>query len=299
MALFGLGKTRESLLGKLSRAVVGRSTVDDEALDQLEEALVAADVGVDTAVAVVEALQERVAKDKYVGEEELKAMIRETLLDSLSGKQSGPQPIHRPGPHVVLIVGVNGVGKTTSIGKLAHYYKAQGRKVLLGAADTFRAAAVDQLIIWSKRVDVPIVEKGMNTDPAAVAYAAVEEGVKQGSDVVLVDTAGRLHNKVNLMNELGKIKRVMEKVQPGTPHEVLLVLDASTGQNAVNQAVEFSKVTDVTGLILTKMDGTAKGGVALAIAHKLQIPVRFVGVGEGMDDLVPFDATAYVNALFA
>jgi fused signal recognition particle receptor len=299
MALFGLGKTRESLLGKLSRAVVGRSTVDDEALDQLEEALVAADVGVDTAVAVVEALQERVAKDKYVGEEELKAMIRETLLASLSGKQSGPQPIHRPGPHVALIVGVNGVGKTTSIGKLAHYYKAQGRNVLLGAADTFRAAAVDQLIIWSKRVDVPIVEKGMNTDPAAVAYAAVEEGVKQGSDVVLVDTAGRLHNKVNLMNELGKIKRVMEKVQPGTPHEVLLVLDASTGQNAVNQAVEFSKVTDVTGLILTKMDGTAKGGVALAIAHKLQIPVRFVGVGEGMDDLVPFDATAYVNALFA
>jgi len=299
MALFGLGKTRESLLGKLSRAVVGRSTVDDEVLDQLEEALVAADVGVDTAVAVVESLQERVAKDKYVGEEELKAMIRETLLASLSGKQSGPQARTSPGPHVALIVGVNGVGKTTSIGKLAHYYKAQGCKVLLGAADTFRAAAVDQLIIWSKRVEVPIVEKGMNTDPAAVAYAAVEEGVKQGSDVVLVDTAGRLHNKVNLMNELGKIKRVMEKVQPGTPHEVLLVLDASTGQNAVNQAVEFSKVTDVTGLILTKMDGTAKGGVALAIAHKLQIPVRFVGVGEGMDDLVPFDATAYVNALFA
>jgi len=297
--LFGLGKTRESLLGKLSRAVVGRSTVDDEVLDHLEEALVAADVGVDTAVAVVEALQERVAKDKYVGEEELKAMIRETLLASLSGKQSGPQALTSPGPHVTLIVGVNGVGKTTSIGKLAHYYRAQGRKVLLGAADTFRAAAVDQLIIWSKRVEVPIVEKGMNTDPAAVAYAAVEEGVKQGSDVVLVDTAGRLHNKVNLMNELGKIKRVMEKVQPGTPHEVLLVLDASTGQNAVNQAVEFSKVTDVTGLILTKMDGTAKGGVALAIAHKLQIPVRFVGVGEGMDDLVPFDSTAYVNALFA
>jgi fused signal recognition particle receptor len=299
MALFGLGKTRESLLGKLSRAVVGRSTVDDEALDQLEEALVAADVGVDMAVAVVESLQERVAKDKYIGEEELKAMIRETLLASLSGKQSGPQALTSPGPHVALIVGVNGVGKTTSIGKLAHYYKAQGRKVLLGAADTFRAAAVDQLIIWSKRVDVPIVEKGMHTDPAAVAYAAVEEGAKQSSDVVLVDTAGRLHNKVNLMNELGKIKRVMEKVQPGTPHEVLLVLDASTGQNAVNQAVEFFKVTDVTGLILTKMDGTAKGGVALAIAHKLQIPVRFVGVGEGMDDLVPFDATAYVNALFA
>ena len=297
--MFGLGKTRESLLGKLSRAVVGRSTVDDEVLDHLEEALVAADVGVDTAVAVVEALQERVAKDKYVGEEVLKAMIRETLLASLSGKQSGPQALTSPGPHVTLIVGVNGVGKTTSIGKLAHYYRAQGRKVLLGAADTFRAAAVDQLIIWSKRVEVPIVEKGMNTDPAAVAYAAVEEGVKQGSDVVLVDTAGRLHNKVNLMNELGKIKRVMEKVQPGTPHEVLLVLDASTGQNAVNQAVEFSKVTDVTGLILTKMDGTAKGGVALAIAHKLQIPVRFVGVGEGMDDLVPFDSTAYVNALFA
>jgi len=299
MALFGLGKTRESLLGKLSRAVVGRSTVDEEALDALEDALIGADVGVDTAVALVEAVQERVARDKYLGEEELKAMIRETLLESMAGQVSGPAPLVTPGPHVVLIVGVNGVGKTTSIGKLASYHQREGRKVILGAADTFRAAAVDQLKIWAARVGVPIVEKGMNTDPAAVAYAAVEEGVKCQADLVLVDTAGRLHNKVNLMNELSKIKRVMEKIQPGAPHEVLMVLDASTGQNAVQQAIEFSKVTEVTGLILTKMDGTAKGGVALAIASKLHIPVRYVGVGEGADDLVPFDATAYINALFA
>ena len=226
-------------------------------------------------------------------------MIRETLLATMSGRASGPSTWAHLGPHVILVVGVNGVGKTTSIGKLAHYYQREGHSVLLGAADTFRAAAVDQLKIWASRVGVPIVEKGMNTDPAAVAYAAVEEGKKQAKDIVLIDTAGRLHNKVNLMNELSKIKRVMEKVVPNAPHEVLLVLDASTGQNAVNQAVEFSKVTEVTGLILTKMDGTAKGGVALAIANTLQIPVRFVGVGEAKEDLVPFDATAYVNTLFA
>ncbi|KRO83183.1 MAG: signal recognition particle-docking protein FtsY [Cryomorphaceae bacterium BACL7 MAG-121220-bin83] len=299
MALFGLGKTRESLLGKLTRAVAGRSVVDEDVLDALEEALIGADVGVDTAVSLVEAVQERVAKDKYLGEEELKGLIRETLLATMSGRASGPSTWAHLGPHVILVVGVNGVGKTTSIGKLAHYYQREGHSVLLGAADTFRAAAVDQLKIWASRVGVPIVEKGMNTDPAAVAYAAVEEGKKQAKDIVLIDTAGRLHNKVNLMNELSKIKRVMEKVVPNAPHEVLLVLDASTGQNAVNQAVEFSKVTEVTGLILTKMDGTAKGGVALAIANTLQIPVRFVGVGEAKEDLVPFDATAYVNTLFA
>jgi fused signal recognition particle receptor len=299
MALFGLGKTRESLLGKLTRAVAGRSVVDEDVLDALEEALIGADVGVDTAVSLIEAVQERVAKDKYLGEEELKGLIRETLLATMSGRASGPSTWAHLGPHVILVVGVNGVGKTTSIGKLAHYYQREGHSVLLGAADTFRAAAVDQLKIWASRVGVPIVEKGMNTDPAAVAYAAVEEGKKQAKDIVLIDTAGRLHNKVNLMNELSKIKRVMEKVVPNAPHEVLLVLDASTGQNAVNQAVEFSKVTEVTGLILTKMDGTAKGGVALAIANTLQIPVRFVGVGEAKEDLVPFDATAYVNTLFA
>ncbi|MEJ6737917.1 MAG: signal recognition particle-docking protein FtsY [Cryomorphaceae bacterium] len=299
MALFGLGKTRESLLGKLTRAVAGRSVVDEDVLDALEEALIGADVGVDTAVSLVEAVQERVAKDKYLGEEELKGLIRETLLATMTGRASGPSTWAHLGPHVILVVGVNGVGKTTSIGKLAHYYQREGHSVLLGAADTFRAAAVDQLKIWASRVGVPIVEKGMNTDPAAVAYAAVEEGKKQAKDIVLIDTAGRLHNKVNLMNELSKIKRVMEKVVPNAPHEVLLVLDASTGQNAVNQAVEFSKVTEVTGLILTKMDGTAKGGVALAIANTLQIPVRFVGVGEAKEDLVPFDATAYVNTLFA
>ena len=299
MALFGLGKTRESLLGKLTRAVAGRSVVDEDVLDALEEALIGADVGVDTAVSLIEAVQERVAKDKYLGEEELKGLIRETLLATMSGRASGPSTWAHLGPHVILVVGVNGVGKTTSIGKLAHYYQREGHSVLLGAADTFRAAAVDQLKILASRVGVPIVEKGMNTDPAAVAYAAVEEGKKQAKDIVLIDTAGRLHNKVNLMNELSKIKRVMEKVVPNAPHEVLLVLDASTGQNAVNQAVEFSKVTEVTGLILTKMDGTAKGGVALAIANTLQIPVRFVGVGEAKEDLVPFDATAYVNTLFA
>ncbi len=299
MALFGLAKTRESLLGKLSRAIVGRSALDEEALDALEEALIGADVGVDTTVALVEAVQARVARDKYLGEEELKTMIRETLLDSMSGQDSGPAPLITPGPHVVLVVGVNGVGKTTSIGKLASLYRKEGKKVILGAADTFRAAAVDQLKIWAHRVGVHMVEKGMNTDPAAVAFAAVEEGVKQGADVVLVDTAGRLHNKVNLMNELSKIKRVMDKIHPGSPQEVLLVLDASTGQNALQQAIEFSKVTDVTGLILTKMDGTAKGGVAFAIASKLQIPVRYVGVGEGPDDLVPFDASKYINTLFA
>ena len=299
MALFGLGKTRESLLGKLTRAVAGRSVVDEDVLDALEEALIGADVGVDTAVSLVEAVQERVAKDKYLGEEELKGLIRETLLATMTGRASGPSTWAHLGPHVILVVGVNGVGKTTSIGKLAHYYQREGHSVLLGAADTFRAAAVDQLKIWASRVGVPIVEKGMNTDPAAVAYAAVEEGKKQAKDIVLIDTAGRLHNKVNLMNELSKIKRVMEKVVPNAPHEVLLVLDASTGQNAVNQAVEFSKVTEVTGLILTKMDGTAKGGVALAIANTLRIPVRFVGVGEAKEDLVPFDATAYVNTLFA
>ncbi|MDG1253324.1 MAG: signal recognition particle-docking protein FtsY [Schleiferiaceae bacterium] len=298
MALFGLRKTRESLLGKLSRAVVGRSTVDEESLDALEEALISADVGVDTAVLLIEAVQERVSKDKYLGEEELKSLIRETLMAAMSGQPSGPLLLQKPGPHVILVVGVNGVGKTTSIGKLANYFKSQGQNVLLGAADTFRAAAVEQLKIWAQRVDVPIVEKGMNTDPAAVAYAAVELGQRSNVDVILVDTAGRLHNKVNLMNELSKIKRVMEKIVPEAPHEVLLVLDASTGQNAVQQAVEFSKVTHVSGLVLTKMDGTAKGGVALAISAKMNIPVRFVGVGEGVNDLIPFDAEAYINALF-
>lgn len=302
MALFGLGKSREALLGKLSRAVVGRSRIDDDVLDEIEEALIASDVGVDTAVELIEAIEAKVSEDKYLGAKELQELIREALLlklESWGSRRDGVDEASIDGPKVTLVVGVNGVGKTTTIGKLATVYGQQGHKVVLGAADTFRAAAVDQLRIWAERTSSMFVEKGMNTDPAAVAYAAVEEGVAAGADHIIVDTAGRLHNKVNLMNELSKIKRVMTKVIPEAPHEVLLVLDASTGQNAVNQAIEFSKVTEVTGLILTKMDGTAKGGVALAIASKLNIPVRYIGVGEGASDLVPFDAAEYINDLLS
>lgn len=302
MALFGLGKSRDALLGKLSRAVVGRSRIDDEVLDEIEEALIASDVGVDTAVELIEAIESKASSDKYFGAKELQELIREALLQKLEAwgtRRDGEDETQVNGPRVTLVVGVNGVGKTTTIGKLATVYGQKGQKVVLGAADTFRAAAVDQLRIWAERTEATFVEKGMNTDPAAVAYAAVEDGLALGADQIIVDTAGRLHNKVNLMNELSKIKRVMTKVIPDAPHEVLLVLDASTGQNAVNQAVEFSKVTEVTGLILTKMDGTAKGGVALAIASKLNIPVRYIGVGEGASDLVPFNAVDYVNDLLA
>ena len=300
MALFGLAKTRDSLFGKLSRAVAGRSRIDDDVLDSIEEALIASDVGVDTAIELIEAIEARVAEKQYLGAKELQTLIREALLIQLEAWGSVKAPVEAVKgvrPHVTLVVGVNGVGKTTTIGKLATFYKQQGQSVLLGAADTFRAAAVDQLRIWAERSGASFVEKGMHTDPAAVAFAAVESAVNEGIDRVFVDTAGRLHNKVNLMNELAKIKRVMAKVLPDAPHEVLLVLDASTGQNAVNQAVEFSKVTSVDGLILTKMDGTARGGVALAIASKLHIPVRFIGVGEAADDLQAFDAKTYIEEL--
>lgn len=297
MALFGLGKTKNALLGKISRAIAGKSTVDESTLDNLEEALIGSDVGVDTAVNLVEAVERSVKENKYLSQAELQDLISNTLIDRLKSKSFGPAPLSGSKPHVILVVGVNGVGKTTTIGKLSNFYKNQDKKVILGAADTFRAAAVDQLKIWSSRVGVDIVEKGMNTDPAAVAYAAVEYGKSENSDLVIVDTAGRLHNKINLMNELSKIKRVMEKIIPDAPHEILLVLDASTGQNALNQAKQFSKVTKVTGLILTKMDGTAKGGIALAISDQLNLPVRFLGIGEGQNDLVPFNPESFIKAL--
>lgn len=300
MALFGLGKTKEVLFGGLSKLFGGSSTVDATTLDALEEALISADVGVETAVRLVEAVEARVARDKYVGEEELKALIRTELADQFSAwAEIKPIEVPQGQPRVILVVGVNGVGKTTSVGKLAHRFRQQGKQVVLGAADTFRAAAVDQLRIWADRSGATFIEKGMNTDPAAVAYAAAEAGARNGGGVVLVDTAGRLHNKVNLMNELGKIRRVMDKIVPGSPHETWLVLDASTGQNAVNQAVEFSKVTPLTGLVLTKMDGTARGGVVLAIAEKLRVPVRYIGVGEGVGDLQEFEAKEFLNALLS
>lgn len=297
MALFGLGKTKNAFLEKIGRVISGKSKVDEGVLDDLEEALISSDVGVDTSIKLVEAVERAVKENKFLTQSELHEIIEFTLTDQLKGKSFGPDSISDISPHVILVVGVNGVGKTTTIGKLANHYKKIGKKVFLGASDTFRAAAVDQLKVWSDRVGVKIIEKGMNADPAAVAYSAVEQGKTENADVVIVDTAGRLHNKVNLMNELSKIKRVMGKVMPDAPNEVLLILDASTGQNALNQAVEFSKVTDVSGLILTKMDGTAKGGVALAISDQLNIPVRFIGTGEAVDDLIPFDPESFIKAL--
>jgi fused signal recognition particle receptor len=298
--LFGLSKTKEALFGGISKLFGGKVSVDSATLDALEEALISADVGVETAIRLVEAVEERVARDKYVSEGDLRALIRAELADQFAA-WADVKPIEVPAgqPRVVLVVGVNGVGKTTSVGKLAKKFRTEGQAVVLGAADTFRAAAVDQLRIWAERSGASFIEKGMNTDPAAVAYAAAEAGARNGGGVVLVDTAGRLHNKVNLMNELGKIRRVMDKIVPGAPHETWLVLDASTGQNAVNQAVEFSKVTPLTGLVLTKMDGTARGGVVLAIAEKLRVPVRYIGVGEGVDDLQEFDAKEFLNALLS
>ena len=300
MALFGLSKTKEALFGGISKLFGGKVSVDSATLDALEEALISADVGVETAIRLVEAVEERVARDKYVSEGDLRALIRAELADQFAA-WADVKPIEVPAgqPRVVIVVGVNGVGKTTSVGKLAKKFRTEGQAVVLGAADTFRAAAVDQLRIWAERSGASFIEKGMNTDPAAVAYAAAEAGARNGGGVVLVDTAGRLHNKVNLMNELGKIRRVMDKIVPGAPHETWLVLDASTGQNAVNQAVEFSKVTPLTGLVLTKMDGTARGGVVLAIAEKLRVPVRYIGVGEGVDDLQEFNAKEFLNALLS
>ena len=301
----GLQKTKTSFFDQLSKAVVGKSTVDEAVLDDLETLLVHADVGIDTTVKVIDRIEKRVARDKYVSTNELDRILREEIVGLLDahGDSTGSRAIldrpDSPGhPFVIMVVGVNGVGKTTTIGKLAHRFHSAGKKVVLGAADTFRAAAVDQLIVWGQRVGVPVISHGMNTDPAAVAYDAVRKGVEMGADVVIIDTAGRLHNKVNLMNELTKIKRVMQKVIPEAPHEVLLVLDGSTGQNAFLQAKEFTRATEVSALAITKLDGTAKGGVVIGISDQFSIPVRYIGVGEKMTDLQLFDRHTFVNSLF-
>ncbi len=299
----GLEKTKTSFFGQLSKAVVGKSTVDVEVLDELEEILVHADVGVETTVKIIDRIEKRVARDKYVGTDELDKILREEIAALLEENRAGdganfelPKDIK---PYVIMVVGVNGVGKTTTIGKLASQFHKAGKKVVLGAADTFRAAAVDQLIIWGERVGVPVISHGMNTDPASVAYDAVKRGVELNADVVIIDTAGRLHNKVGLMNELAKIKRVMQKITPDTPHEVLLVLDGSTGQNALLQAREFTKATDVTALAITKLDGTAKGGVVIGISDEFKIPVKYIGVGEKIEDLQLFDKHEFVDSFFS
>ncbi len=298
----GLEKTKESFFGKLSKAVVGKSKVDDEVLDELEEILVTSDVGVDTTIKIIERIEARVAKDKYINASELDRILKEeiaALLDTNDEKNIiGFELPETNTPHVLLVVGVNGVGKTTTIGKMATQFKAEGKKVILGAADTFRAAAVDQLKLWGERTGVPVVSHGMNTDPSAVAFDAVKLGVEEKADLVIIDTAGRLHTKVNLMNELGKIKRVIQKVLPDAPHETILVLDGSTGQNAVIQAREFSKATDLTGLVITKLDGTAKGGVVIGISDEFKIPVKFIGVGERPEDLQVFNKATFVDSFF-
>lgn len=298
----GVEKSREGLLNKIGKSVAGKDKIDDQTLDDLEDALISSDVGVKTTIEIIKRLENRVARDKFITQTELQQIMREEITELL--KEHRPdQPadfnadfIHKP--HVVLIVGVNGVGKTTTIGKLAYLYKQAGKKVLLGAADTFRAAAVDQLTIWSERADVPIIQQGQNADPAAVAFDTVASAKSKGADIALIDTAGRLHNKKSLMDELGKIKRVMGKVVEGAPHEILLVLDASTGQNALMQAKAFTEVVDITGLVLTKLDGTAKGGIVIGISNELNVPVKYIGVGEQIEDLQVFERTSFVKALF-
>ena len=297
----GLEKTKTSVFSRISHAIAGKSKVDDEVLDNLEEILITSDVGVDTTLKIIERIEKRVARDKYVGTDELNTILKEEIMALLQENQSGDGTtfdITGKKPYVIMVVGVNGVGKTTTIGKLAHNFKKAGKKVVLGASDTFRAAAVEQLKIWAERVDVPIVQQGMGADPASVAFDTVKSAVAQDADVVLIDTAGRLHNKVNLMRELTKIKQVMQKVVPDAPHEVLLVLDASTGQNAIEQAKQFTAATEVNALALTKLDGTAKGGVVIGISDQLKIPVKYIGVGEGIDHLQVFDRKAFVDSLF-
>lgn len=296
----GLDRSRTSFFGKLARAVAGKNTVDDDVLDALEETLVTSDVGVATTLKIIDRIQARVKRDGYMGTAELNGILRAEIAALMRDADRAGEPFKEAGtkPHVIMVVGVNGVGKTTTIGKLAYAYKQAGNSVVLGAADTFRAAAVDQLKIWGERVGVPLVQQGMGADPAAVAYDTVESAKAKAIDVVIIDTAGRLHNKVNLMNELTKVKQVMRKVVPDAPHEVLLVLDASTGQNAIEQAREFTKATQVTGLVLTKLDGTAKGGVAIGISDQFQVPIKYLGVGEGIDHLQVFDKQAFVESLF-
>lgn len=299
----GLQKTKENFFSKVTKAIAGKSTVDEEVLDELEEALVTADVGIDTTVAIIDRIEARVEKDKYLNTSELNRILQQEIENILvDAPSSNSYDFHSDlptKPYVILVVGVNGVGKTTTIGKLAYNFKKAGKSVLLGAADTFRAAAVDQLTIWSERTEVPIVKQAMGSDPAAVAYDTVQSAVSRSLDVVLIDTAGRLHNKSHLMDELSKIKRSVQKVLPNAPHEVLLVLDGSTGQNALEQAKHFTAATDVTAMAITKLDGTAKGGVVLAIANQFKIPVKFIGVGEKMQDLLVFDKHEFVDSLFS
>ena len=297
----GLEKTKKGFLERISKAIIGKTSVDDEVLDQLEEELIGADVGVDTTLALIEKLQERVKKEKYLSTSELNGLLHEeivSLLVDAPSNQLGFIPPSDKKPYVILVVGVNGVGKTTTIGKLAHHYKEAGNTVIMGAADTFRAAAADQLTIWSERVGVAIVKQNHGADPSAVAFDTIQSAIAKNADVVLIDTAGRLHNKAHLMDELNKIKRVIEKQLPGAPHEVLLVLDGSTGQNALEQAKQFMAVTNVNALAITKLDGTAKGGVVLSIAHQCKIPVKYIGVGEQIKDLLLFDKDEFVDSLF-
>ena len=298
----GLEKTKENVFGKLSRAVAGKSKVDEDALDDIEEALITSDIGVETTLKIIERLEERVAKDKYLDANELNAFLKEEmslLLEESNNSDEVEFTVPQTdGPYVIMVVGVNGVGKTTTIGKLAHQFKQAGKKVVLGAADTFRAAAVDQLVIWSERVGVDIVKQEMGSDPASVAFDTVQSSKNKGADVVIIDTAGRLHNKVNLMNELTKIRNVMSKVLPDAPHDVMLVLDASTGQNAIEQAKQFTLATKVDSLALSKLDGTAKGGVVIGISDQFKIPVRYIGVGEGIEDLQVFNKKEFVDSLF-
>lgn len=298
----GLEKTKQSFLSKIARTVAGKSKVDEDVLDELEEVLITSDVGVDTTLKIIERIEARVSRDKVMNASELDQILKEeiaALLEENEAQSVVKEPIDESKkPYVIMVVGVNGVGKTTTIGKLANQFKRSGKQVVLGAADTFRAAAVDQLIIWSERVGVPIVQQGMGADPASVAFDTLQSAKANNADVVIIDTAGRLHNKVNLMNELGKVKRVMDKVIPGAPHEVLLVLDGSTGQNAYEQAKQFAAATDINALAITKLDGTAKGGVVIGISDQMKIPVKYIGVGEGIDDLQFFDKREFVDSLF-
>ncbi|MBQ8361929.1 MAG: signal recognition particle-docking protein FtsY [Bacteroidaceae bacterium] len=298
----GLSKTKESVFGKIARAIAGKSKVDDEVLDNLEEVLITSDVGVETTLNIIKRIEERVARDKYVNTEELNRILREEIATLLTENNTadtdGYEIPEGKKPYVIMVVGVNGVGKTTTIGKLAYQFKKTGKKVVLGAADTFRAAAVEQLCIWGERVDVPVVKQQMGSDPASVAFDTLSSAVASGADVVIIDTAGRLHNKVGLMNELTKIKNVMKKVLPDAPHEVLLVLDGSTGQNAFEQARQFTLATEVTSMAITKLDGTAKGGVVIGISDQFKIPVKYIGLGEGMEDLQAFNKKEFVDSLF-
>lgn len=300
----GVKKTNKGFFDRLSRAIIGKTKVDEDVLDAMEEALVATDMGVDTTMRIIESLEERVSRDKYISQDELVEMLRDEIATLLNVNQEQTDSSVLPfdlskKPYVIMVVGVNGVGKTTTIGKLAYNLKSRGLKVVLGAADTFRAAAVDQLTIWSERAGVDIVKQEMGSDPASVAFDTLKSAVAKGADVVLIDTAGRLHNRIDLMNELTKIRNVMRKVIPGAPHDVLLVLDASTGQNAYQQAKEFARATDITSLAITKLDGTAKGGVVVGVVDQFHIPVKFIGIGEGIDDLKVFDKREFVNALFS